>query len=170
MLVGINHVAVRCNTPAREIVAGATEGVGGEVLRCVVGEGLISHRTGGIIMVFVEVDGVGCPADMERACCRASVVACATDSHSAITGTAVITPRKGIVGTLGQGIATIGDSRHRCWSMVGVAHPVVALRHGDGSVAVGHRWVGYKFKIYLAEGLSRRYADSDGLIVVADGG
>ena len=51
--------------------------------------------------------------------------------------------------------------------MVGVAHPVVASRHSDRSVAVGHRCVGHELKIHLTEALSLWYSDCDGVLVAA---
>ena len=136
-------------------------------MRSVVDEDLVAYRTSGIVVVFVEMDVVYCPANVEDTRGRTSVVADAGDGHGAGAGTAVVAPREGVVGILNEGSLTIDDGRFRLWLMIGVAHPIVARRHGDCSVAVGHRWVGHIVENHSAEGLARRDGDGERIVVAA---
>ena len=60
LAVGIGSAAaVGFGVPACEGVVRTGEGVGGEVLRYIVGEGLVCHRARGIRVVLVEMYGIG---------------------------------------------------------------------------------------------------------------
>lgn len=61
--VGVGYAAVGRGAPSCEDVACAGEGVGGEGLGGAVGEVLIAHRARGGIVVLIEADGVGGPAE-----------------------------------------------------------------------------------------------------------
>ena len=135
-------------------------------MRSVVDEDLVAYRTSGIVVVFIEMDVVYCPANVEETRGRTSVVADAGDGNGAGAGTAVVAPREGIVSILDEGgLTTIDDGWFRLWLMIGVAHPIVALRHGDRCIAVGHRWVGHVVENHSAEGLSLRDGDGERIVV-----
>ena len=59
---------------------------------------MVAHRASGIVMVLVEVDSVGSPADVEVGTDAAGIVAFSGDGHGAGAGTAVVAPREGVVG------------------------------------------------------------------------